>query len=368
MRPLSLAPILLSLSACGAGGSSPTTPEVPTGTNSLSVVVFYDENANGLLDASEVSRVPGVVVEAGGRSARAEALTGRALLTGLAAGTHTLAARSDSLPPFYHAGTGLSVGVPQTTEVALPITLPIGGNRPGVYLAFGDSITDGEGASDEAGYRDRLQGYLRQHFGAATVLNDGVPGTTTGHGVRRIRTSLPASRPAWTLIIYGTNDWNLDECNSTITTCPVADNLARIVEHVKNAQSLPVLATIPPANTGYDDRAPADRNVRVQQMNDQIRPVARAQGAVLVDLYAAFIAAGDLSRLFVDHVHPNDTGYELIARAFFDALTRPSAATSADTLASPPELGFAPPSVEPAAPGAPDPARTSEPARAPRDR
>ena len=79
VRPLSLTPILLSLIACGAaGGSSLTSPDVPTGTNSLSVVVFYDENANGLLDASEAFRVPGVVIEAGGRSARSQALTGRA--------------------------------------------------------------------------------------------------------------------------------------------------------------------------------------------------------------------------------------------------------------------------------------------------
>jgi lysophospholipase L1-like esterase len=34
----------------------------------------------------------------------------------------------------------------------------------------------------------------------------------------------------------------------------------------------------------------------------------------------AFLAAGDLPRLFSDHVHPNDAGYQLIAQTFFEAI------------------------------------------------
>jgi hypothetical protein len=63
-------------------------------------------------------------------------------------------------------------------------------------------------------------------------------------------------------------------------------------------------------------------------MNEQIAPMARAQGAVLVDVHAAFLAAGDLTRLFVDHVHPNDAGYQIVAKTFFDAITQPAAAAS----------------------------------------
>jgi phospholipase/lecithinase/hemolysin len=51
--------------------------------------------------------------------------------------------------------------------------------------------------------------------------------------------------------------------------------------------------------------------------------MAREEGALLVDVYGAFMKEPSLSALFIDHVHPNPAGHELIAITFFDALTRP---------------------------------------------
>jgi hypothetical protein len=56
-------------------------------------------------------------------------------------------------------------------------------------------------------------------------------------------------------------------------------------------------------------------------MNELIRPMVAEEGAVLADLHAAFLEAGPLEDLFVDHVHPNDDGYDIIARVFFEAIT-----------------------------------------------
>ena len=53
--------------ACGGGGS-PSGPTVVPGTP-VSGSVFYDENGNGVLDASEVVRLPGVTVSIGGKTA-----------------------------------------------------------------------------------------------------------------------------------------------------------------------------------------------------------------------------------------------------------------------------------------------------------
>ena len=71
--------------------------------------------------------------------------------------------------------------------------------------------------------------------------------------------------------------------------------------------------TGPPPGTGtlgvvvfYDESGAANR------------AVAREEGAVLVDLEQAFLAAGDLSCLYTDSLHPNDAGYEVMAETFFD--------------------------------------------------
>ena len=56
-------------------GSTPPPTDPPGET--VTAVVFYDENGNGQLDPSEHARVPEAEVMIAGRSARAEKLTGR---------------------------------------------------------------------------------------------------------------------------------------------------------------------------------------------------------------------------------------------------------------------------------------------------
>ena len=54
--------------------------------------------------------------------------------------------------------------------------------------------------------------------------------------------------------------------------------------------------------------------------------IERAQGAVVVDMYAAFMAVPDFHKLFFDHVHPNEDGYQIMADEWFKELqSRPVA-------------------------------------------
>jgi lysophospholipase L1-like esterase len=117
------------------------------------------------------------------------------------------------------------------------------------------------------------------------------------------------------------------------------DSLRSMVGSARAARSLPFLATIPPANPAVANGA--DRNEWVARMNDFIRPMARQEGAVLVDVHAAFTKAGNLTDLFADHVHPNDRGYEIIAGEFFKAITEPVAPASGVALPIPDPAGSA---------------------------
>ena len=334
------AALAVTLSACGGGGSAsgPTPQPSPSTVPGATVVatLYYDENQNGRADTDEGIRIPDVEVSIGGRTARSEKTTGRAVVTGVPAGTQSVTLRADTLPPFYALGqlsTTVQVALPDGGQVMIPLTLPIDNNQTNTYMAFGDSITRGDGGT-AGGYPADLQTRLAQHFGGAFVNNRGADSTNSFEGVERVRRNLN-SRPAYTLILYGTNDWNAPECQDN-PSCHTVDNLRLIVQNVKLFRSLPFLATIPPSNPTMN---PESRNKWVADVNNLVRPMALQQGAFLVDVEKAFLSqGGDLSRLFSDHVHPNDAGYRIISQTFFEAIAH-GKATPTSTAA--PQL-FAP--------------------------
>lgn len=290
----------------------------PPGT-SVTFVVFYDENANGVADGGEVVRVPDVELSVGGRTAKSDKLTGRAVVTGVQAGSYQVGLRSDTLPPFYQPGAPVSVQVPvgDGSQFFVPLLLPIGRNNPNQYLAFGDSITRGDGSTDGHGYPPRLQAKLRAHFGYANVRNRGADATNSFEAVERINNNNNLINDAYALILYGTNDWNIPECQASPAACHTIDNLRMVVQRVKSAGTLPFIATIIPSNPAVN----ADRNQWISTMNASIKTMAREEGAFVVDLYQTFQnQGGDLSRFYSDPVHPNDAGYDVIANGFFEAI------------------------------------------------
>jgi lysophospholipase L1-like esterase len=301
----------------------------------VTALVYYDENGNNQLDPSEQGRLPEVEVTIAGRAARTEKLTGRVTIRGVPAGTHTINVMPGTLPPYYVPAGARTLGVPQDASQPPPglgARLEIGDNQPNVYMAFGDSITKSEG-DPGGGYPARLEAKLRAHFGDGSVVNRGADGTNSGEGVERVRRNLRGSTPAFTLVLYGTNDWNEVPCQDA-PPCEVVNNLRRILGEVKGIESLPFLATLIPTNPSL---AAADRNDWIRATNDAIKQLGREEGVFVIDTFEAFQRqGGDVSRFFVDHVHPNGAGYEVIAEAFFQGIAfgRPVPASSARGLAS----------------------------------
>jgi lysophospholipase L1-like esterase len=317
-RSAALLASCLVASACGGGTTDPSP--VDPATADLTVVAFYDENGNGLLDLSEGVRLPGISVVAAGRNGQT-AGSGEVRFDALPTGSQSVSVEPGSLPPFYAPPGPLSVTLPRSGPLNLPVTLPIGGNEPNTYLAFGDSVTEGFRSEDGRGWVGRLDEMLGAHFGEATVINDGLAATRTIDAAARIGASLGAYAPAYTLIFYGVNDYNEPDCRRN-PPCYTIDSLRSVVRDVIAAESLPFIATITPSNTGFDFRTPPFRNQLVALQSELIRELAAEEGAVLVDLEEAFLAYGapQDSGLLFDHVHPNDTGYQVIADTFFEAI------------------------------------------------
>ena len=319
---------MLLLPACGKGPNTGPSPPPTQQTYPVTTTLFYDENGNGVLDANEAVRLPGIDVVVG--SVTGKSGPGGLAVVNVTAGSQTVAIRTESVPLYYVPASPVTIGVPQSGgDLRLAMRLPIGDNLPNRYMGFGDSLTAGVGSSDNNGYILRLQSRLGAWFGRAEVIQQGKDGTTSKVGAARIpgQTGL-ANRPAYTLILYGTNDWNDQSCQSVPpASCYTIDSLRTIVEEVKGRQSIPVLATLPPVNPAVNP----GRNVWHDQMNELIKGLARSEGAILADLNAAFKAKGSLPTLFSadpNGVHPNDAGYDVMADAFFQAITQGRSASS----------------------------------------
>jgi lysophospholipase L1-like esterase len=316
---------LLLATACGGGGTTPNpvpSSPLPTGSNALVGVVFYDQNSNGAVDPDEQVRLPGVRVAVGGQ-AGASAAGGQVTVSGLPDGPGTLAIQVDTLPPFFQPGRLPTVTLPlaAATVVPVPVTLPIGANGPNQYLAFGDSIAEGTGSNRRTGFATPLQARLRAHWGGdAEVGVDGVRGSRSVDGLARLPAALNRTRPAFVLLLYGTNDWN-GRCQSIAPeACFTVGALRDMIRAVRAAGSQPVVGTITPANPSPAADA---RNRWIQAQNDLIRAMVQQEGAVLAETWAAFgTDQGQWPALFFDEVHPNDDGYTRISEAFFQAITR----------------------------------------------
>jgi lysophospholipase L1-like esterase len=304
----------------GGGGTNPTPPTTVPPGHPVSVVLFYDENANGVLDDGEAVRVPDVEVVVAGRTARSDVRSGLASLADVPAGTHAVTLRAGTLPPFYQPGAPVSVQAPMggaSGPTPVPLTLPIARHlTPNLYLAFGDSITRGDGAPQGSSYPSRLQARLIAHFGAAFVNNRGADATNTFEALERFRRNFEGTPPAYTLILYGVNDWHDPVCQED-PRCHTVANLRTIVRSVKAGGSLPFLGTITPVNPLLQ---PQGRNDWIDAVNAQLKDMAREEGAFLVDLNQAFKNQPSLPALFDDHVHPNAAGYDVIANGFFEAI------------------------------------------------
>jgi lysophospholipase L1-like esterase len=162
---------------------------------------------------------------------------------------------------------------------------------------------------------------LRAHFGTGgEVADEGIDGTNSDKGAARIGNSLSRIRPAFTLILYGTNDWN--QCNNP-PACVTVPSLRSMVQQIKATGGHAFVGAILPVNVGYDDRTPPSRQDWVVQMNALIKQMADEEGAVYVDLYGAFARSGLTgSALYVDHLHPTEPGYQIMAQTWFDAITK----------------------------------------------
>jgi lysophospholipase L1-like esterase len=198
--------------------------------------------------------------------------------------------------------------------------IDFGDNNPNLYVAFGDSITRGYGSGDSLGkecptitgegYPPKLERMIN-----STVLNEGVCGEMTSQGVERIRRVLSLEKPGFILIMEGSNDADVKR-----SAAIVKSNLRSMIESAKSNKTIPIIATLPPmcCSRKY-------YNKFINLINDQIRQLSIEEGIALADVSSDMkndprFIEDPHNLLSRDGLHPNDLGYEVIAKSFYNAI------------------------------------------------
>ncbi len=225
-----------------------------------------------------------------------------------------------------------------------------GGTAPsgqGLYVALGDSVGAGYGASNPSttGYVGLLYAHFQSTLGVTQLSNRSTPGQASAD----IRSSqLPgavndinaSSDTKVVTIDAGGNDWFVAHCNFGSDTCTdtFKTNFNQILAGLQSAlandpgdEDLIAMDYYNPNSGGGTyggGESTLDTVLRGQSqllncadtgseigLNDAIEQVASAHGALIADPYQAFKDAGR-SYIYSDGIHPTDAGHAAIAAAF----------------------------------------------------
>ena len=222
--------------------------------------------------------------------------------------------------------------------VLVPPKLPVNS-----FLAFGDSITYGEDGTNAASlsgqhvevqlvgqtYPTDLERELQARYASQVPLvtncgfkgesltmqlDDGswVPDPTT---LSRYSGQITTGQYGAVLLMEGSNDLDSQDVN----VLPIAVSvLQTMVQKAKSTGLRPFLATVPPMVPPGADGRPAGYKL-VVPYNNMIRALAGTESVPLVDIYGAF-GTNAASLIGFDGLHPNATGYQLIADTFFASI------------------------------------------------
>jgi lysophospholipase L1-like esterase len=213
---------------------------------------------------------------------------------------------------------------------------PCPASGPCKIMPFGDSITQGYNVA--GGYRAPLFHLAlaaqrditfvgsASDYSVPTVDGMAFPKNHEGHGgytiegnngiAQFVATSIPNYQPHIITLMIGTNDIN---GNNNLSDAP--NRLGKLLDSIfmQDANILVILAQIVPTRTDGTNNAVKAYNAAMPNLVSA--RVAKGQHIVLVDMYGAFTKDANYEQsLLGDNLHPNQSGYEVMADVWFEAL------------------------------------------------
>ena len=174
-----------------------------------------------------------------------------------------------------------------------------------VVLFFGDSITRGQGLTEEQAFPSLLQRKLNDEGLDVRCINGGVSGDTTASALARIEPYAKA-QPAVVVVELGAND-----AFRRINRVQTQRNLSEIIKVFRDGGARVVVArTVFPQ---------LEHPAYMLSMNRTIEALASDSGAALVpDLLAGVAGVPDLN--LPDGIHPNAEGHRRVAETVWPAV------------------------------------------------
>ena len=176
------------------------------------------------------------------------------------------------------------------------------------WFFMGDSITAfayDRAPAHQPSYATSIGAKHTSYFPA--MINGGIGGESSVHGVAHIDQWL-ALNPDYSFfaLAYGTND----AAGNNPDTTTYRKNMQTIIDHVKAAGRIPILARIPYAIGGHDHLPDFNKVVDELTVQNGLPPGP--------DLYTWFF--NHQNELLSDNLHPNDTGRQSINRLWAEAM------------------------------------------------
>lgn len=239
--------------------------------------------------------------------------------------------------------------------VAVAVALPgsAAASAAGLYVAVGDSVGAGFGATSGQSYFDLYCAYLKSAAAGSLVdqcVNESVVGLTSqfalaGGAIQRAVNDIDgsANTPVVTVVLGGNDLLGSPGCQPiTAAGCQFIANMRTILNQIETALATHpgphVIQWLEYYNPDHDNpfgNASADHSTAglllgndltftdcsssdlgLIGLDDAINCIAKEKGATPVDAYTPFQTGCANNDCFSDSLHPNDKGYGLI----FDAL------------------------------------------------
>lgn len=183
-------------------------------------------------------------------------------------------------------------------------------DKPGakIIICYGDSLTYGTGARSGMDYPSQLARMIGR-----PVINKGNPGDTTASALRRLNRDVLSKKPDMVLITLGGNDLKNGVSKNT-----AFNNLKYIVETIQNQGARVIIGglKVPGMDRGF---------------GKGYQELAKQTGAILIpDIFNGILGN---SNLMSDPIHPNESGYRLIAQRFYKAMDLPKTSPTVETVA-----------------------------------